>query len=124
MARFLLDENISRPFADALRQRGHEVRRAKEVGLRASIDEAVFAYAVQHNCILVTNDRGFGNPKRHPLHAPHRGVIIAQFPNDLPYSMGDQELLKMIDGIDMSTLESSLLLVKIGQSRRKNTKIS
>jgi predicted nuclease of predicted toxin-antitoxin system len=105
-----------------LRSRRHEVFRASEVGLRGRSDEEVFAYALANSCVLLTSDRGFGNPKRHPIWAPHPGVMIAQFPNEVPNAIVDRELLKVIDTIDLSSLESYLVIVEAGQFRRKKPK--
>lgn len=72
-ARFLADEDLDSEIAEYLRERRYNVRVATE--LRGHQDEDQLAAAFRENRILLTNDRGFLDPQRHP---PHRnpGVIV------------------------------------------------
>ncbi len=57
---FLLDENVPISLAKFLLERGYEVRRLAEVGLRGAEDRAVAEYAADRGLILVTLDKDFG----------------------------------------------------------------
>ena len=81
-ARFLLDEDVDRVVADALRTEGYNVRTAYELGLVRKADEQVLAAAHRDNRILLTHDHDFENERTFP---PHRnpGIVI------LPGGSGD-----------------------------------
>ena len=57
--RVLCDHNIGSIIAKALAAEGHDVARAVHVVPRAS-DEVVLQYAVDHDRVLITCDRDFG----------------------------------------------------------------
>ena len=56
---FLLDENMPKRAATALRKAGYSAARVIEVGLRAKKDPIIFAYARAHRLIIVTRDADF-----------------------------------------------------------------
>jgi predicted nuclease of predicted toxin-antitoxin system len=56
---FLADENVDQPIVDQLRADGHEVFSVTE--LEPSIpDDAVLSLASEHQCLLITADKDFG----------------------------------------------------------------
>ncbi|MEX1255052.1 MAG: DUF5615 family PIN-like protein [Dehalococcoidia bacterium] len=65
--RFLLDENVPRDAALALRNEGHDVVWVPHSDLRGSDDEALWALAVREERIFVTADLGFPHPKPTPI---------------------------------------------------------
>jgi predicted nuclease of predicted toxin-antitoxin system len=74
---FLLDENMPKRAATALRKAGYSVARVIEVGLRAKEDPAIFAYARRHGLIIVTRDADFLASQYQP---PHAGIILLSLP--------------------------------------------
>ncbi len=74
---FLLDENMPRCAATALRRAGSTAARVREVGLRAQKDPTIFAYARWHNLIIITRDVDFLDSQYRP---PHAGIIILALP--------------------------------------------
>ncbi len=56
---FLLDENMPKRAATALRRAGYSAARVVEVGLRARKDPVIFAYARARGLIIVTRDADF-----------------------------------------------------------------
>lgn len=58
--RFLIDMNLSPVVAAGLRSSGHDAVHVRDVGLGASSDEVVFAYAAREHRIVVTADLDFG----------------------------------------------------------------
>ena len=81
-ARFLLDEDVDRVVANALRTEGYNVRTAYELGLVRKADEQFWARRIADNRILLTHDHDFENERTFP---PHRnpGIVI------LPGGSGD-----------------------------------
>jgi len=57
--RFLADENVEAPVIQALRDLGHEVLEVRRLKPGAG-DDAVVSLAVARTCVLVTNDKDFG----------------------------------------------------------------
>ena len=74
---FLLDENMPKRAAAALRRAGYSAARVIEVGLRGQKDPTIFAYARWHNLIIITRDADFLGSQYHP---PHAGIIILTLP--------------------------------------------
>jgi predicted nuclease of predicted toxin-antitoxin system len=54
---FLLDENVGKALARALRAAGYHAVRVLDVGLGSQLDSAVFRYARVHQHIVVTEDK-------------------------------------------------------------------
>ncbi len=59
--KFLLDQDVYEKTAAVMVQWGHDVVRAKEVGLSEAGDEGILRAAQDQGRILVTRDRDFGN---------------------------------------------------------------
>ncbi|WP_448600981.1 DUF5615 family PIN-like protein [Thermoflexus hugenholtzii] len=64
--RFLVDEDMPRSTAIALREAGYEVEDVRDVSLRGSTDEEILAYARAREAVLITADKGFTNILRFP----------------------------------------------------------
>jgi predicted nuclease of predicted toxin-antitoxin system len=57
--RFLADENVERPIVEAVRALGHDVAYVSEMS-RGVDDEWLLKLANQEQCVLITNDKDFG----------------------------------------------------------------
>lgn len=104
--RFLVDEDLPRSTAVALRQAGHTAEDVRDIGLRGHTDQAVFEYAQSVGAILVTADKGFANVLRFPP-GSHAGIILVRVPNELPTREVNQELLRAPNGPERRGLERS-----------------
>lgn len=87
--KFLIDENLSRRFANALtrRQAKIDVVRVPEVGLLGMDDTAVLDWAVAHNRVLITKDRATIPPlvqQRLDLGVPTPLILIIRPNAQLP----------------------------------------
>ncbi len=79
--RFLFDEGLPFRLAAFLEAQGHHVTIVGRDHPDALDDRDVLAIAVRERCILVTNDKDFGELVfRDKL--PHAGVILFRFPLD------------------------------------------
>src|SRR5437588_11441499 len=74
---FLLDENMPKRAATALRRAGYSAVRVVEMGLRAQKDPAIFTYARARGLIIVTRDADFLASQYQP---PHAGIILLSLP--------------------------------------------
>jgi len=58
--RFVVDECVGSKISDWLKARGHDIIDINH-SHRGISDEEVLGIAVKENCILITDDKGFGN---------------------------------------------------------------
>ena len=72
MPAFLVDEDVPRSTAPALRQAGYLAEDVRDVGLRGHPDQDIFAYAQAHGQILVTADKRLRQRRELPSGQPPR----------------------------------------------------
>jgi hypothetical protein len=56
--RFLIDENMPRRLAEAIRELGHVAEDVRDLGLASRPDPEVLAAAAARDAIIITRDRG------------------------------------------------------------------
>ena len=78
MARFLADESCDYSVVRALARAGHEVLAVADLSPRAD-DESVIGLALREGCILLTEDKDFGQLV-HASGLQSVGVILLRFP--------------------------------------------
>jgi predicted nuclease of predicted toxin-antitoxin system len=113
---FLVDEDMPRSTARALREAGYVAEDVRDVGLRGKPDHAVFAYAQAHGQILVTADKGFANVVSFPP-GTHAGLIVLRVPNELPTTHVNHELLRALSDLAGEDLAGLLIIVEVGRMR-------
>lgn len=74
---FLADECCDAPLVEALRIDGHDVLYVIET-LRGEPDKKILDRAFNENCILITEDKDFGELV-YRLKLPARGIILLRF---------------------------------------------
>ena len=74
ICRLYLDQMLRHEVAQALRDEGHDVLRATEVGQARADDHQILQKAISENRVLVTLDEHFGDWVILPL-SEHSGVI-------------------------------------------------
>jgi predicted nuclease of predicted toxin-antitoxin system len=82
MIRFLIDEDMPRSAATALKNVGFECYDVREIGLRGADDKVIYGWAQKENCVILTEDLGFSNTLRFPL-GSHKGIVIVRFPGEM-----------------------------------------
>ena len=81
--RILIDENVSRGVATALRNAGHEIERVA-TSLRSANDGQVLAHAISTGAVLVTFDSDFGRMIFAEHHPSPKAVIYLRSPPPSP----------------------------------------
>lgn len=71
----MLDENLPSDLADNLSSRGHDVDTVADEGLSGEGDATVLTTATQHERVIMTLDRGFGDVRIHPP-GSHPGIVV------------------------------------------------
>lgn len=116
MWRFLVDEDMPRSTAVALRNAGYAAEDVRDVGLRGHSDTDVFAYAQNHLATLISADKGFTNLLTFPL-GTHAGIIVVRIPDDVPPKRLNEELLQSLTMLAPQPLTGSLIIVEVGRMR-------
>ena len=116
MLKFVIDEDMPRSTAKALKKRGYEALDARDTGLRGKSDEEVFKFAQKERAVLLTGDLGFGNILRFPI-GKHQGIVIVHFPNEVSVSELNNQIIKAFDSITDSDLKGNLLILEPGKMR-------
>jgi len=116
LAKFLLDEDVHKSLAHALRDLGHEVARAQEVGLSGSPDEQVFEFAQLSASILVTGDLGIADAR--VLGADtHAGVILLRMPNELSTDLVNTEFARLLEQLPIDDFRETIAIMEPGNVR-------
>jgi predicted nuclease of predicted toxin-antitoxin system len=79
--RFLLDANLPRAAASAVRDAGHEVESIRETSLRSASDDLVFAHAVKTSATLISRDLDFANMQRFAATGTE-GIVVLRLPDN------------------------------------------
>ena len=114
--RFLVDEDLPRSLATALRSAGHEVFDVRDIGLRGRPDHEVFQAAQERGAVLVSGDRGFANILSHPP-GSHAGILIAHFPNEMPTTVLNEQVLSAVKSLEEGEITGNLVMVEPGRLR-------
>jgi predicted nuclease of predicted toxin-antitoxin system len=77
--RFFIDAQLPAVLARWLAANGHEAQHVSDVGMSAASDGVIWAYAVQHELIIVTKDEDFA--QRRMLSSSGPRVLWLRFRN-------------------------------------------
>ena len=91
MARLKIDENLPAEAARVLERRGHDAMTVNEQGLRGSDDALVAEVCRSEGRVVVTLDRGFGDPRRHPTQGTP-GIVVLR-----PQTQDATSVLQLVD---------------------------
>lgn len=116
---FLVDEDLPRSTAVALRRAGHRASDVRDVGLRGRSDREVFAFAQAQGAVLVSADKGFANVLAFPP-GTHNGLIVVRVPNELPTRLLNEELLRSLADLAGEDLKGVLVIVEVGRTRLRH----
>jgi predicted nuclease of predicted toxin-antitoxin system len=116
VALFLLDEQLSDSFANALRAIGHEAFTAKALGLRSAPDRQVLEQASELAAILITSDRGFGDLRAYPL-GSHAGIILLRLEPRLAYPQIINRFIDALVEVPLDQMAGALCVVDASNVR-------
>ena len=116
MNRFLIDEDVPRSTAVALRDAGFHAEDVRDVGLRGHSDADVFAHAQTTGAVLVSCDKGFANTLAFPV-GSHAGIIVIRIPDEASPSELNRELLRAIGQLANESLAGYLVILEVGRIR-------
>jgi predicted nuclease of predicted toxin-antitoxin system len=116
MARFLVDEDLPRSLAPALRGAGIDASDVRDEGLRGQPDSNVFAFAVAKGFVIVTADVEFGNELVYPPRT-HHGVVLVRLPETWPGPTIVQTVITPIVMISTEDLSEAIVIIEPGRMR-------
>jgi predicted nuclease of predicted toxin-antitoxin system len=116
MSRFLVDEDMPRSTANALRGAGYVAEDVRDVGLRGHSDADVYAYAQRTGAALITCDKGFANVVVFPV-GSHAGLIVVRIPDEVAPAELNRMLLDAVSQLGSDPLAGCLVIVEIGRIR-------
>jgi predicted nuclease of predicted toxin-antitoxin system len=97
--KLLLNENISGTVINALRQRGHNVISVKE-SMKGVSDRIILERAQNENCIIITNDKDFGELAFHFRLPAESGVILFRLSGVSPEDDNARVIETLESGLD------------------------
>jgi predicted nuclease of predicted toxin-antitoxin system len=113
---FLVDEDMPRSTAVALRQAGYVAVDVRDVGLAGQSDRGIMAYACAHGCCVATADLDFVNLARERP-ANYAGLILVRVPNALPTQQLNAVLLQALSHLSGAALHDLLVVIGVGWIR-------
>lgn len=122
MIKFVIDEDMPRSTAKALRSKGIDALDIRDHGLRGKGDDEIFNFAQKEEAIILTGDLGFGNLFRFPI-GTHFGIVIAHFPNEMSTSELNSQLIKAFDSLTEMDFKGNLIIIEPGKIRIRRSKL-
>jgi predicted nuclease of predicted toxin-antitoxin system len=120
MSRFLVDEDLPRSLASALRGAGLEATDVRDEGLRGQPDARIFTFAQSSGFVIVTADVEFANELVYPP-ATHHGVVLARAPSVLAAPTLVQMLVRALTTLAGEALVAAIVVVEPGRIRIRRT---
>ena len=111
MLKFVIDEDIPRSTGIILKENGYDILDIRDHGLRGEKDEKIYEFAQENGAVVLTGDRGFGNTQRFPL-GEHNGIVVTNFPNEMPTSMINQQLLVRLKHINEDDYKGNVIIIE------------
>ena len=110
MTVFLIDENLPRSLAPALRRAGLDAEDVRDCGLGGHDDAEVLAYARSYRRILVTADLGIADLRRlSPGHGV--GVLLVRFPQVIATDRLNAAIVAAVLEVGPANFAGSLVVV-------------
>lgn len=116
MARFVIDEDISRSTGVALVDEGHAVKDVRDHGYRGAGDEEIYKFAQKEKAVLLTGDLGFGNILRFPL-GQHFGIVVARYPTEMRPKEINREIAASLRDLKDKDFKGNLIILEPGRIR-------
>ena len=116
MLKFVIDEDMPRPTAKVLKDRGYEVLDVRDCGLRGKSDDEIFKFAQKEKAVILTGDLGFGNLLHFPV-GSHSGIVIAHFPNEVSTSELNNQIIKAFETLAEIDFKGNLIILEPGKIR-------
>jgi predicted nuclease of predicted toxin-antitoxin system len=119
VALFKVDENLPAAAAELLREADHSAATVGDQGLQGADDDILEDACTEERRVLVTLDRGFGDPRRHPTRGSP-GVVVLR-----PHAQDRETVLAVLRdalaALKEHRIEDSLWIVEPHRIRIRRT---
>jgi predicted nuclease of predicted toxin-antitoxin system len=117
--KFLLDADMPRSSAAAIRSLGFDVQDVRDLGMRYARDQEIIDYALNAGRIVITRDLDYGEILRYPQHS---GAIILRLPTGFVAREVNEALLDFLVSARSDELQQAVIIVELGRYRRRPLK--
>jgi predicted nuclease of predicted toxin-antitoxin system len=111
MTRFLVDEDLPRSLARALRGAGMEAEDVRDIGLSGEPDEAVFRHARENGLTLVTADMGFASILLFPP-GSHPGLVVSRLPETLSIAVRNRIVVEALSRLAEEEITGNIIIIE------------
>ncbi|MBI1903041.1 MAG: DUF5615 family PIN-like protein [Planctomycetia bacterium] len=116
--KFLIDADLPRSAAQALRGDGHDASHVADSGLGQASDREIFDCAQKNGAVLVTRDLDFADPLQFP-ERQHCGLIIVRIRETLPPAFVNRTLAAAVAALRDDEFSNSIIIVEESRFRRR-----
>lgn len=117
--RFLLDADMPRSSAEAIRSLGFNVEDVRDIGMRYAKDQEIMDFALETGRVVITRDLDYGEILRYPQHP---GAIILRLPTGFVTKEVNEALMDFLSSAKNEILQNAIIIVELGRYRRRSLK--
>lgn len=117
--KFLLDADMPRSSAEAIRSLGFDVVDVRDLGMRYAKDREIIDFALKTGRVVITRDLDYGEILRYPQHP---GAIILRLPTGFVAKEVNEALLDFLSSANNDVLQNAIIIVELGRYRRRSLK--
>ena len=117
--KFLMDADMPRSSAIAVRSLGFDVEDVRDLGMRYAKDQEIIDYARDVGRVVITRDLDYGEILRYPQHP---GAIILRLPTGFVVKEVNEALLDFLSSANNDVLQQAIIIVELGRYRRRPLK--
>ena len=114
--KFLLDADMPRSSAAAIRSLGFDVQDVRDLGMRYAKDQEIIDFALDTDRVVITRDLDYGEILRYPQHP---GGIILRLPTGFVAKEVNEALLDFLSSAKDDVLRHAIIIVELGRYRRR-----
>jgi predicted nuclease of predicted toxin-antitoxin system len=113
---FLVDEDLPRTLAPALRQAGFEAEDVRDRGFGGRPDTEIITFAVSHRRVLITRDVGIADITRFPESSEY-GVVLVRFPQTITTDDLNSAIVAVLREVPSRNLVGAITVAEPGRIR-------
>lgn len=114
--KLFLDHCVSRRTVEHLRDLGHDIVTAKELGQERAFDPDVLELATKADRVMVTEDRGFGDVRKYPP-GKYQGLVVLRVRDPASRTALHRNLEAFLDSTDRDSIRGCLVLINEARVR-------
>jgi predicted nuclease of predicted toxin-antitoxin system len=115
--KFLLDADMPRSSAEAIRSQGFDVEDVRDLGMRYAKDQEIMDFALETGRVVITRDLDYGEILRYPQHP---GAIILRLPTGFVAKEVNEALMDFLSSAKNEILQNAIIIVELGRYRRRS----